>query len=252
VVAAALLAVAGCASEDERTLADRLKEDSTLLAQLASHDPAEYNRGIARVKALGKTNGTGLILYLLQDPSIDNYRMEVVLARILADWRDPRAVGFLLQNLGSQDAGAAQIAKEGLLVFDDDPEVMVHVREMLGQEDVRARRVAADFLSRVETAEALAAAAARLRVETDAEVRALLLLGVLEGKGSRAKDGVLIDLLNDPDPAIRHLAWATLRRRPDVPEVSYAPDAALEERVKGVAQLRLWQKEREAGGDPER
>ena len=238
-----LLAVlAGCAATEERdSLAERLRRDGTLLTQLASYDAEERNRGVERVKGLGKEQGTALALYLLQEPTLDDYRRDVVLARILADWRDPRAVRYLLATLKQPDQGAVGIAGEGLLVFADRPEVLDALSEQLREGAVSERRTAADILSRMGTPRAIEIFAGRFKEEGSEEVRAPMLLGVLESR-SPLRKRFLIDGLTDSDLAIRELAWEAVRQYPDVPVATFDPAGPLEERSKDIAVLRLWER----------
>ena len=232
----------GCAAPEEReTLAERLRRDGTLLRQLASYEGEERNAGIARVKALGKEQGSLLALYLLQEPTLDDYRLDVVLARILSDWRDPRAIGYLLGTLKQQDQGAVDIAAEGLLVFADRPEVLDALSEQLREGAVPERRTAANTLSRMGTPRAIEIFAERFKDESSKEVRAPMLLGVLESR-SPLRKSFLVGALVDADLAIRELAWEALRQYPDVPVVAFEPAGPLDERSKGVAVLRLWER----------
>ena len=242
VLAAALvLLLPACASQDEaRSLAEDLKEDSRLLFQLASYEASERNEGVRRVKSLGQEQGTWLCLYILQEPTIDDYRVEVVLARLLADWKDPRAIGYLLQSLKLPDDGAVRIAAEGLLVFKDNAHVAEALREMLSSSQARERLTAAEILSRFHTAPALEILAGHFRKESEREIRAQILVELLDSKAPQRK-AALIDALVDPDAAIREAAWTGLKDYPDLPRVAYDPEGPLEERARCVADLRLWQ-----------
>jgi HEAT repeat protein len=175
------------------------------------------------------------------DSHLDDYRVEVVLARILADWKDARAIGYLLQSLRFPDDGAVSIAAEGLLVFSDNEHVIDALREMLGDPEPRNRLTAAKILSRARTLKAVEVLAARFKEESDKETRALLLLGIMESRYPHRRQ-FLIDALVDGDLAIRQLAWQGLQDYPNLPKVAYDPDGPLEERARDVAELRLWQK----------
>jgi len=227
--------------EERRARLEEMLNDSTLLRQLASYDQRERSAGIGRVRALGREQGTQLVLYLLQEPTIDDARLDVVLARILADWQDERAIGYLLQHMRGPDDGAVRIASEGLLVFGDHPRVADALAEMLESPVRRDRFNAASVLSQIESPRVADLLAEAFDDEIDKEIRALLLLGVIDNRGDTRID-VLINALVDPEEAIRREAWAALSRYRSLPEVPYDPHGPLEDRSRCVATLKLWRK----------
>ena len=237
------MVLAGCGARDiegeRRTLAEQLREDSSLLYQLASYDQKERSFGVQRIRGLGREQGTLLVLYLLQEPTIDDERLEVVLARILADWKDTRAVGYLMQSINSGDAGVVRLASEGLLVFQDQPRVLAALSEKLASPVRRERLIAAELLSRMASDELAPKLRHAYRGEEDREIRALLLLGVLDGQ-SDVRLPTLIDALNDEDLAIRQEAWSELQRYRGLPETAYDPNAALEVRARSIAKIKVW------------
>jgi hypothetical protein len=238
-----LFLLAGCAAPDEKlTPAQYVEKNSNILERLRSYKESERQEGIERFQRLGREQGSAIILYVLGDPKLNDYRLEVVLARILADWKNPEAIRFLLSNLKALDDGATRIAAEGLLAFQDNPIVLEALEEMLKSPVLRERRTAAETLSKFRGPRVAEVLGPRLRAETDGEVRGLILLGVLLNHHPRRKE-FLVDALTDADPAIREEAWRALKKYPDLPRVRFDPNGALEERAGDVATLRLWLKE---------
>jgi HEAT repeat protein len=235
------VAVSCSTPEEKKTPAQFINDNSSLLRQLASFVDSEQKEGIARIQRLGREQGSAVILYILGDKALDDYRIEVVLARILADWKDPRAIGYLLESLSVPDKGARSRASEGLLAFGDHPQVIDAMGEMLGRPVVADRLVAAETLKKVPSPRVVEMFLDRWKGETDAEVRAILLVKILSSRHPRRK-GFLIDALTDPEMAIRAEAWKAIRKYPDLPGVDFSPDGALEERARAVAELRIWVK----------
>jgi len=249
-VAVALCALAwgltspGCSTPPkEMSPAEFVDSNSTLIEDLKSYDAKERNRGVATVKKLGKEQGTNLILYILTDPRLDDYRLEVVLARLLADWKDARAVPYLLKTLNIPDDGAVRIASEGLIVFGDDPNVTEALTEKLASPVVRDRRIAAEILCEIRTQQSFELLGASLKGEKDPEVRAQMLVGIIQGRHAKRKE-YLVDALSDPDQAMRELAWNALRRYQDLPRVGYNPRGPAAERNKAIEALHAWLKGR--------
>jgi hypothetical protein len=245
-VALALLIIPwGCSTpEEEMTPSEWISENSTVLDQIRSFDDLERRKGVSRIKQLGKERGLGLCLFVLGDLKLDDYRMEVVLARLVADWRDPRAIPYLLENLQVPDDGAVRIAAEGLEIFGSNPRVIDALAEMLEKSaSTRDRLTAASVLTRIGNAETTQLLGERIKDELDQEVRAQLVIGVIGGQHSRRRE-FLIDALVDRDPAIRRTAWGALKRYRDLPQVEYEPDADDATRARGVGALRVWVKQR--------
>ncbi len=242
---------AGCSSTDEpepKTVKEILEENSTLLVDLASYQSVVRDEAAQRVRQLGREQGTALILHLLTDPTLEDDRVEIVLARILAEWRDPRAVPYLLQFLPHPDRGAQRNAVEGLALFPSDPRVMDALGELVMSEDRREREIAAATLIRLRTPAALDLCARRVRQEPDPKTRANLLIAIVNSDHAQRKR-VLVESLDDLDQAIRELAWAGLERYPDLPdEVDYSPSgtpkandpAVRAKRESNLRILRLW------------
>ena len=231
----------GCSGPNEQreTVAEILEERSTLLSDLASYDSQVRNEAIRRVKRLGRESGVTLILYLLKDPQLDNYRVEVVLARTLADWKDRRAIPYLLQFGEHPDRGVSSYAADGLLVFGSEREVMGKLNDMLQSEVEEYRERAAKSLSRMHGPRGGEACIEHFEKEESENVRAAVLLPILESDHPERKR-VLVHALNDPDRAIREFAWLGLQRYPDLPRVKYDPASPETARVQGRAILELW------------
>ncbi len=241
-LAGLLLPSAGCSTPDERkSPAQFVRENSNLLQQLGSFVDSEQREGIARIRRLGRDQGSAVAFFILDDPSFNEYRVEVVLARILADWKQPRAIGHLLKNLNLPDEGAVRIASEGLIAFGDNLQVQSALEEMLSRPAERDRRIAAEILKRMPSPRVPDLFLARRKVEPDREVRGIFLVTFI-GSSHRQRREFLVDSLTDPDLAIRTLAWEALGKYPDLPRIDFAPDGALEARAKDVAVLRLWVK----------
>jgi HEAT repeat protein len=232
------LLAAGCGGPPRKqTAAEWLQENTIILEQLKSYDRKEREQGIRRFLKRGKEQGTEVVVYLLNDPKLEDYRIEVVLARILAEWKDPRAVPYLLRNLRSRDDGAVQIARDGLIVFGEDPRILSAVSDLLNDAEPAPRKVAASLLSEMQGQEAPALLAARLKVEEDSEIRVHCLLGILESRHPRRTE-FLIDALSDPDSEIRQMAWEGIARLK--PQVTFDPQGDAAARAQGVVELRRW------------
>jgi HEAT repeat protein len=231
----------------EQSLQQLIADNYSLLRQLGSYRSEEQQEAIERFQRLGPAQGGEVVVWFLNDPkAVEDERVQVLLARILADWRDRRAVPFLVESFKSRDGGVLRIAEEGLRVFDQDPALVHALGEQLGgsRHEVRlsAANVLASFRASTQAQELLGR---RLKDEENDEVRAVCLLGVVEGPRGAARLGYLIDALGDPDAQIRSTAWQVLRRE-GAPEV-YQPAAALAARVEGIVALKRW-----AGGRPRR
>ena len=240
---ALLLTVAGlggCSStpEEKLTPTDWLRENSSVLRDLESFEKGRQQQAVVRLKGLGPDRGSAVVVALLADSQVD-YRGEVLLARLLADWRDARGVRYLLKYLMHQDQGAVDIASQGLLAFDGDPAVIRALLEMLENPSVQQRLAAAGVLSDMESDELMERFPELYRKEGEKMVRGVLVRTVLQGKHSR-RDEFLVEALMDADLAIREMAWGALKKRPGLPKVKYDPTGSEEARAKAVAGLRLW------------
>lgn len=238
----------GCSSAsakpEAKTVKELLEENSTLLYDLASYDSAVRDNAVDRLKSLGLEQSTAVILHLLRDPTLDEERVEIVLARVLASWKDRRAIPYLLQFLDHPDLGASRNASEGLLEFGPDPVILARLEEMLASEVVRERRIAAETLVQMSGDEVLGICVGRFRLEDDHEVRATLLVHIALNKSSERKR-LLIEALDDPHEDIRWLAWRGLQDYKDLPAVNYSPreppDANKAERERNRRVLYLWE-----------
>jgi HEAT repeat protein len=182
------------------------------------------------------------------DPKFEDYRVEVVLARILADWGDTRAIAHLLHFVKHLDQGAVDIASEGLLAFPEEAVVFEGLSDMVKGPVVRERRTATRVLSKIGGPKAVELFGGRYKDERDPEVRGLFLLAIRENRHPRRKE-FLIDALTDDDPALREQAWWALKRYRELPGVNYQPGGKVEERAEAVALLRLWAKGQKPAGE---
>jgi len=229
---------AGCrTSEKNQTAAEWLRENTVILDQLGSYDHRTRQQGINRFLKLGREQGTEVVNYLLADPKLEDYRIEVVLARILAEWKDSRAIPYLMRNLRNRDQGAVDIAKEGLMIFGNEPQILAAVGELLEDPDPKSRAVAAEVLSEMKGHEAVDLLGERLKVEEQSEIRAVCLAGILNARDDRRTE-YLVEALADRDPEIRAMAWGALVEKR--PPVQFNPDADPASREKAIARLRLW------------
>lgn len=247
--AAALAAAAfaaGCAGSGERAFgpAQWVEENRGVFGQLRSLDERERKTGVERFKRLGPEQGSAVALYVLTDPKVDDYRLELQLACILAEWQDRRAIPFLLQALEQPDDGAVRIAADALSQnFADSPRVIEHLADMLSRESTRDRLTAATLLAKIGSQQAAGLLGNRIRSELDPEVRAQLVIGIERSRHPGRLEH-LIDALLDSDPAIRELAWNAVKRTPGLPRVDYAPEGRDVERAQAVGELRLWLRSR--------
>lgn len=227
VCAAAVLAFwCGCSSSEgpkRKTVKELLEENSSVLYDLASYDSAVRDDAADRLKKLGKEQGTAVILHLLRDPTLDDERVEIVLARILASWKDRRAIPYLLQFLNHPDQGAVRNASEGLLEFAAEPQIMAALEEMLESDVVRERRIAAETVVQMRGEEVFEICAKHYRSEEDDEVRAMFLVFIATNESPERKR-LLIEALDDPRRDIRWLAWRGLQDYSDLPAIDYSPE----------------------------
>ena len=246
--ALALAVGSGCASGPDdsapKTARELLEENSTVLTDLASYQTSVRDDAVERVKQLGREQGTALVLHLLRDPQLDAERVEIVLARILASWKDRRAIPYLLQFLNHPDLGAVRNASEGLLEFGAEPRILGALEEMLASEVVRDRRIAAETLSQMSGGVVFDICARHFKVEEDHEGRAALLMFIVHNKSPQRKL-LLIEALDDPYEGIRWLAWRGLQDYKDLPAINYSPHASpgtnLEERDRNRRILFFWE-----------
>ena len=248
------LALAACGGPPKRqTAAEWVSENTTILSQLQSWNPDELHQGIARFLKLGRDRGTEVVNYLLEDSGMQNVynyeRIELVLARILAEWKDSRAIRRLLPYMRGRDSGSLSIAKEGLIAFGDDARILEAVKELLDDSDVEVRRNAAEVVSEMKGQEAVDILGEHYRVEENLEVRGACVMGLLNprSKGERKMEFIL-DALEDKDLGIRQLAWdAVALKEPPVP---FDPAGEPAVRKRAVQELRKWAHVKPAGRAP--
>ncbi len=240
---AALLA-AGCAEipEEEMTPVEWIDENTNIFEQLRSFDRDEQQEGINRFLRLGREQGTEVVNYILSDPKLKDYRTEVVLARILAEWKDLRAVQFLLMHLKEARGTMRETAKEGLMVFGEHPQILEAMEELINEPEEDLRRIAAEILTKMQGPQALNLLGKRFQVEEDLEIRGFCLVGILSIH-EPGRTEYLINALNDPDLDIRQLAWEALSRKK--PPVSFNPRGDPLERLQAIKDLRAWALARE-------
>lgn len=239
----ALLAIAvqaGCSStpEEKLTPTDWLRENSSVLRDLESFEKGRQQRAVVRLKSLGADRGSAVVVAVLADSQVD-YRGEVLLARLLADWRDKRGTSYLLKYLKHQDQGAVEIASQGLLAFDGDPSVIRALLEMLQSPSVQQRLAAVGVLSEMGSEELMGRFPELYRKEGEKLVRGALVRTVLQGKHPR-RDEFLVETLLDADLAIREMSWGALKKRARLREVKYEPSGGEADRAKAVSNLKRW------------
>ncbi|MBL04052.1 MAG: HEAT repeat domain-containing protein [Planctomycetota bacterium] len=242
-VSAAILAAivfSGCSSTPPETLTstDWLRENSSVLRDLESFEKGRQQQAVARLKRLGPDRGSAVAISLLADSQVD-YRGEVLLARLLADWRDVRGVGYLLKYLRHEDQGAMEIASQGLLAFKGNRAVIRALLEMLESPSANQRQAAAGVLSEMRSEEMLKLFPKLYPKESEKMVRGIFVRTVLSSKHSR-RDEFLVEALMDTEQAIREMAWGALKKRPRLPEVRYDPAATEVARARAVDSLRRW------------
>jgi hypothetical protein len=242
VAAASLAAVvfSGCSSTppEQLTPTDWLRENSSVLRDLESFEKGHQQQAVARLKRLGPDRGSAVVVALLVDSQVD-YRGEVLLARLLADWRDARGIRYLLKYLRHEDQGAMEIASQGLLAFEGNRSVIRALLEMLESPSASQRQAAAGVLSEMGSEEMLKLFPKLYPKESEKMVRGIFVRTVLGSKHSR-RDEFLVEALMDTDQAIREMAWGALKKHPRLPKVRYDPGAAEVDRARAVEILRRW------------
>ena len=233
------LLLGGCSTAEEKsTSTDWLRENSSVLRDLESFEKSHQQQAVVRLKKLGPDRGAAVVVALLRDSQV-GYRGEVLLARILADWRDSRGVSYLLKYLRHQDQGAVEIAAQGLVAFEGNREVNIALLEMLKSPTDTQRVAAAGVLSETRSAELLDSFLDFYSGESEREVRGVLVKALLQSKHPR-RDEFLVEVLMDSDQAIREMAWEGLRKRAGIPKVDYDPAAGADRRAEAVKLLRSW------------
>ena len=233
------LLLVGCSTPEEKlTSTDWLRENSSVLRDLESFEKSRQQQAVVRLKKLGPDRGAAVVVALLRDSQV-GYRGEVLLARLLADWRDPRGISYLLKYLRHQDQGAVEIAVQGLVAFEGNREINIALLEMLKSPTATQRSAAAGVLSEIRSIELLDRFLDFYSGESEREVRGVLVKALLQSKHPR-RDEFLVEVLMDSDQAIREMAWEGIRKRPGLPKVKYDPAAGADRRAEAVKLLRSW------------
>ena len=239
VIFSAFVAVVMCgcaATEKEVTPSEWLDQNSSVLRDLESFEKPKQQSAIARLRGLGRTRGCAVAAAVLRESKID-YRAEILLARLLADWGDPEALPHLLKFLRHQDRGAVELAQEGLIASRDDPFVRRSLFELLESPDAAARLAAAEVLFAFEDGEVYELCARAYTAERDRVVRGVYVAKFLRGSDPRRTD-FLIEALSDHDAAIREMVWGALRKDRVLPRVDYDPNAEPAARARAAARLK--------------
>ncbi len=237
----ASLFLGGCAATEEEpeSFSEFLERNSNLLTELGSYQVEVSANAVRRVKGLGRDQGRALVLHLLRDPQLENYRVEVVLARILAEWKDPRAIPYLLQFLRHPDRGAAKNASEGLVVFGGETDVIEAFEEILEGDVVGDRELVADTLGAMKGPRAVELAVRHYPHEPDRNVRGGLFMAA-QSASEPQRQRFLVEVLNDDDLSMRDMAWRALQQYRSLPKTDYRPQADAQSRAAAVAALRRW------------
>lgn len=239
---AALVAL-GCRSvpDEEKSAQQLVKEQTPTVQRLASYREEERLEAVNRFLALGKDRGSEVVFWFLQDDAAtEDERLRVNLAGILAMWRDPRGIPYLLDLLNSEDQGVLRIAEEGLKNYGDHPLLAEKLADVLdGNANPATRKIVAGVLSHMRTHRAVEILGDHLRDPSE-DVRVQCVFGIIDGPRSRTRTGRLVDALTDPDVEIRRLAWGALQEEKNQPPVSFDPAGTELERAEAVAFLRRW------------
>jgi len=238
IIIAVVLSGCSAAPEEKLTPTDWLRENSSVLRDLESFEKGRQQQAVVRLKNLGPDRGGAVVIALLSDSKVD-YRGEVLLARLLAEWRDPRGIRYLLKYLQHQDQGAVELAGQGLIAFEGDRTVSRALLEMLENPSINQRIAAAGVLSEMDSEDLMERFSELYRKESEKVVRGILVRTVLQGKHPR-RDEFLLEALLDADLAIREMAWGAVKKRARLPEVKYEPSGDEAARVKAVNILRRW------------
>jgi len=238
----AALLLPGCTNTPDEEMTPEewlreIRENTKILEQLRSYDKKEQQEGVQRFLKLGKERGSEVVAYILNNPGLDDYRIEVVLARLLAEWKDERAIPFLIMHLSVRESGMRETVKEGLQVFGSHPKILKAVEELVQDPDTDTRRFATEILSEMEGPRVLEILGRRFEEEKNLEIRGLCLMGIIANKEA-GRTGYLINALGDSDPDIRGMAWAALARKK--PPVEYNPRGDPADRLQAIKDLKEW------------
>ncbi len=236
----------GCTTTppDQMSLTERVKNYSSVLKKLGSSVEEDRNEAIQRFLNAGKQRGSEVVVYFLEDKAtITNERVRVNLAGILAQWKDTRGIPFLLEHFHTKDKWVRSIVAQSLVVYGNNIQVVDYVGEQLeNSSSVSTRRLAASVLSRVGSEKAAWYLSRNLK-DSDLEVRAECIEGIINSPHRRERLGYLIDALTDPDSSLRQISWwaiqKTLKGR-EIPVQFKPTDPDEAKRAIDVAQLRRW------------
>ncbi len=233
-----LLTLCGCAgaAKEQVSATEWLQENSSVLRDLESFEKPRQQSAVARLRGLGRARGRSVAIAVLRDARVD-YRAEVLLGRLLADWRDPESVPVLLKFLRHEDRGAVDIAIEGLASFGHDDYVQRSLTEMARSPDASARMAAAEVMLGNGAQEFFELCARLYSGEEDRRVRGVYVAKFL-GSRHPLRDGFLVEALSDKDSAIRESAWSALRGERVASGVDYNPAADPAARARAVARLK--------------
>ena len=243
---ALLASLSSCKSAEQRSLEENLEaiRDVTFIPKLGSYDEEEQRDAIQKVM-MGLDRAPDIVSNILaaslKDESYDE-RTHLVIARLLADKKDVRAVPTLVKHVGSPHEQAQSIVRDALLEYGSS--IVDHVAEVLETGDATSRLAAAEILFELRLAEGYDALYDRESREPVPEVRFLILCGTAEDPRPLAV-GRLYRFLMDGDELVRSAAWSAIQEREPTPEVlGYDPDGKPDERRKQVARLQQWRENR--------
>ncbi len=233
--------VAGCSgSQEQQDPVEFIKDNSSLFRRLGSPDDELRQNAARSFMSLGLDRGTDTAAWFLEnDRAADTSRLlRIMLARILAEWRDPRGIPYLLEALIRREHQFFQDIEAALKNYGENPKLVAYLEEQIASADADVRRLCASVLSELQGPTALRVLAKRLRVDSDDDVRGLALVGIMNANRSRERDIFLIDGMTDPDVEIRSLAWIALKR--ETPPLEFDPRGSDLVRAESIATLRSW------------
>lgn len=236
---------AGCSGPPERQdPVEFVKDNSSLFRRLGSPDEDIRQDAARSFMSLGPDRGTDTAAWFLEnDRTADTSPLlRVMLARILAEWRDPRGIPYLLEALIRRQHQFYGDIESALKNYGENSELVGYLEEQIESPDAAVRRLCASVLAEVQSPAALRILAKRLRSDLDDEVRGLSLVGIMNADPSRERNLSLIDGMTDPDAEIRSLAWVALRR--ETPPVEFDPRGNDLTRAESIAALRSWAERR--------
>lgn len=246
--------LSGCSTpQEKKSLQELIDQQTPILKELASYQSERQRRAVNRFLKLGHKQGSEVAVWFLNDPAVtDNERVTVLLAWMLASWKDRRGTPFLLDSLESNDSGVLRLAEEALINYGPDDPLASRLGDVLeGSKNSDARLAAASVLSRMKTSRSVDLLGSHLKGKEEPikEVRVNCLFGIEKSAPSRARLGYLVDSLTDPDIEIRELAWQVLQRedrfwnavKPDQePATLYHPASEPKDMAGSIASIKRW------------